>query len=46
MSALIRITAPLVLPVLFAGCVSTKLTGVWVAPEKPLPARTRFWSSP
>jgi hypothetical protein len=38
MRALHRLTAALVVPVLFAGCASTKLTGVYVAPEKPLPA--------
>jgi hypothetical protein len=37
MKALLRFTAALVIPAVFAGCASTKLTGVWVEPEKPLP---------
>ncbi len=38
MKVLRRLTAVLALPVLLAGSVSTKLTAVWVEPEKPLPA--------
>jgi hypothetical protein len=36
MKALLRLTAALVILALFAGCASTKLTGIWVEPERPL----------